>query len=231
MENKFTFTHVSPPKDIQELKTTESEEGRFYLAPGKKRYPSVTTVCGYEKAKFFAKWRAENPVEAKRTSDRGNVLHEACEKYLNNEPIGDLAQNEQVLFNNLKRSLHRINNIRAQEVSLWSHTLRLAGRVDCVAEFDGKLSIIDFKGSTRRKSPSKIVNYFCQATAYSIMWHEMMGEEIEQIVILVTSEDGANQVFVKDPIDFVPDLKHAIDHYEKSNVKVSGSTGVDLFSE
>ena len=63
------------------------------------------------------------------------------------------------------------------------------------------------------------------------MWHEMMGEEIEQIVILVTSEDGANQVFVKNPIDFVPDLKHAIDHYEKSNVKVSGSTGVDLFSE
>jgi genome maintenance exonuclease 1 len=222
MENKFTFTHVSPPKDIQELKTTESEEGRFYLAPGKKRYPSVTTVCGYEKARFFAKWRAENPVEAKRTSDRGNVLHEACEKYLNNEPIGDLAQNEQVLFNNLKRSLHRINNIRAQEVPLWSHTLRLAGRVDCVAEFDEKLSIIDFKGSTRRKTPSKITNYFCQATAYAIMWHEMMGEEIEQIVILVTSEDGASQVFVKKPLDYVAELKRSIDLYQQSTSK-SGS--------
>ena len=223
MENKFTFTHVSPPKDIQELKTTESEEGRFYLAPGKKRYPSVTTVCGYEKARFFAKWRAENPVEAKRTSDRGNVLHEACEKYLNNEPIGDLAQNEQVLFNNLKRSLHRINNIRAQEVPLWSHTLRLAGRVDCVAEFDEKLSIIDFKGSTRRKTPSKITNYFCQATAYAIMWHEMMGEEIEQIVILVTSGDGGSQVFVKKPLDYVAELKRSIDIYTQSTSK-SGSS-------
>ena len=71
----FKFTHVKPPQNIQELKTTQTEEGRFYLAPGEKRYPSVTTVCGFEKARFFAKWRAENPEEAKRTSDRGNVLH------------------------------------------------------------------------------------------------------------------------------------------------------------
>jgi genome maintenance exonuclease 1 len=129
-----------------------------------------------------------------------------------------------MLFNNLKRSLHRINNIRAQEVPLWSHTLRLAGRVDCVAEFDGKLSIIDFKGSTRRKSPSNITNYFCQATAYAIMWHEMMKEEIEQIVILITSEDGANQVFVKKPLDYVAELKRAIDIYENSkSSKISKS--------
>ena len=220
----FKFTHVKPPQNIQELKTTESEEGRFYLAPGEKRYPSVTTVCGFEKARCFAKWRAENPVEAKRTTDRGNVIHEACENYLNNEPIGELASNETMLFNNLKRSLHRINNIRAQEVPLWSHTLRLAGRVDCVAEFDGKLSIIDFKGSTRRKSPSNITNYFCQATAYAIMWHEMMKEEIEQIVILITSEDGANQVFVKKPLDYVSELKRAIDIYENSkSSKISKS--------
>lgn len=208
------FTHIDPPKNIKELKTLNLEEGRFYMAPNQKRYPSVTTVCGFEKARFFAKWRAENPVEAKRTTDRGNVIHEACENYLNNEPVGELASNEAMLFNNLKRSLHRINNIRAQEVPLWSHTLRLAGRVDCVAEFDGKLSIIDFKGSTRRKTPSKITNYFCQATAYSIMWQEMMEEEIEQIVILISCEDGASQVFVKKPIDYVQELKRMIDLYE-----------------
>ncbi len=82
----FKFTHVKPPQNIQELKTTESEEGRFYLAPGKKSYPSVTTVCGCEKNQHFAKWRAENPVEATRTTVRGNAIHEACENYLNNEP-------------------------------------------------------------------------------------------------------------------------------------------------
>ena len=118
----------------------------------------------------------------------------------------------------MKRSLHRIDNVRAQEVPLWSHTLKLAGRVDCVAEFDGKLSIIDFKGSTRRKSPSNITNYFCQATAYSIMWNEMMGEEIDQIVILISSEDGANQVFVKQPVDYVRELKRAMEIYNASKL-------------
>lgn len=224
------FTHIPPPKDIQELKTIQEDDGRFYLAPGEKRYPSVTTVVGYEKQKFFAKWRRENPEEAKRTSDRGNVLHEACENYLNNEPVREMEQNEKMLFANMRRSIDRIDNVRALEVPLWSHTLKLAGRVDCVGEFDGKLSIIDFKGSTRRKSPSNITNYFCQATAYSIMWQEMMEEEIQQIVILISSEDGANQVFVKKPIDYVGELKRSIDLYENDMLKKKNlSSSPNLF--
>lgn len=103
------FTHIPPPKDIQELKTIQGDDGRFYLAPGEKRYPSVTTVVGYEKQKFFAKWRRENPEEAKRTSDRGNVLHEACENYLNNEPVREMEQNEKMLFANMRRSIDRID--------------------------------------------------------------------------------------------------------------------------
>ena len=224
------FTHIPPPKDIQELKTIQEDDGRFYLAPGEKRYPSVTTVVGYEKQKFFAKWRRENPEEAKRTSDRGNVLHEACENYLNNEPVREMEQNEKMLFANMRRSIDRIDNVRALEVPLWSHTFKLAGRVDCVGEFDGKLSIIDFKGSTRRKSPSNITNYFCQATAYSIMWQEMMEEEIQQIVILISSEDGANQVFVKKPIDYVGELKRSIDLYENDMLKKKNlSSSPNLF--
>jgi len=224
------FTHIPPPHDIQELKTIQEDDGRFYLAPGEKRYPSVTTVVGYEKQKFFAKWRRENPEEAKRTSDRGNVLHEACENYLNNEPVREMEQNEKMLFANMRRSIDRIDNVRALEVPLWSHTLKLAGRVDCVGEFDGKLSIIDFKGSTRRKSPSNITNYFCQATAYSIMWQEMMEEEIQQIVILISSEDGANQVFVKKPIDYVGELKRSIDLYENDMLRKKNlSSSPNLF--
>ena len=110
--------------------------------------------------------------------------------------------------------------MRALEAPLWSHNLRLAGRVDCVAEFDGKLSIIDFKGWTRKKNPSKISNYFCQATAYSIMWKEMMGENIEQIVVLISSEDGANQIFVKNPMEYVPELKRMLDLYYKENAEL-----------
>ncbi|MAL47060.1 PD-(D/E)XK nuclease family protein [Hyphomonas sp.] len=214
------FSHIAPPVSIEELKTVESDNGRFYLAPGKKNYPSVTTVCGYEKNKIFAAWRAKNPEEALRTQVRGNTLHEACENYLNNKPIGTLAPNEAMLFHNMKRGVDRIDNVRALEAPLWSHNLRLAGRVDCVAEFDGKLSIIDFKGSTRKKNPSKISNYFCQATAYSIMWKEMMGENIEQIVVLISSEDGANQIFVKNPMEYVPELKRMLDLYYKENAEL-----------
>jgi len=125
-----------------------------------------------------------------------------------------------MLFHNMKRGVDRIDNVRALEAPLWSHNLRLAGRVDCVAEFDGKLSIIDFKGSTRKKNPSKISNYFCQATAYSIMWKEMMGENIEQIVVLISSEDGANQIFVKNPMEYVPELKRMLDLYYKENAEL-----------
>jgi genome maintenance exonuclease 1 len=210
-----TFNHIPPPQNIQELNATTEGSGRFYQTPDKQKYPSVTTVCGFEKAHFFAQWRKDNPEEARRTSERGNILHEAIERYVKNEDIGELA--------NMKRNVDRIDNVRAQEVALWSNTLRLAGRVDCVAEFDGKLSIIDFKGSTRRKSPSKITNYFCQATAYAIMWHEMMNEAIEQVVILISCEDGASQVFVKDPKEYVPELRRSILMYEAAMAKKNES--------
>ena len=214
-----TFNHIPPPKNIQELSTVSEDNARYYQTPNNRKYPSVTTVCGFEKAHFFAQWRKDNPEEARRTSERGNILHEALERYVNNEPVGELEKNEAMLFANLKRNVDRIDNVRAQEVALWSDTLRLAGRVDCVAEFDGKLSIIDFKGSTKRKSPSKISNYFCQATAYAIMWHEMMGEAIEQVVILISCEDGASQVFVKDPKDYVPELRRSILMYEAAMMR------------
>ena len=84
------FSHIAPPVSIEELKTVETANGRFYLAPGKRNYPSVTTVCGWEKNQHFAKWRAKNPEEATRTQVRGNALHEACENYLSNKPIGEL---------------------------------------------------------------------------------------------------------------------------------------------
>ena len=148
---------------------------------------------------------------------------------MNNEPVGELEKNEAMLFANMKRNVDRIDNVRAQEVALWSDTLRLAGRVDCVAEFDGKLSIIDFKGSTKRKSPSKISNYFCQATAYAIMWHEMMGESIDQVVILISCEDGASQVFVKDPKDYVPELRRSILMYEAAMLRKAEQS--ELFSD
>ena len=118
-----TFNHIPPSQNIQELSTVNEDNARFYQTPNNRKYPSVTTVCGFEKAHFFAQWRKDNPQEARRTSQRGNILHEALERYVNNEPVGELEKNEAMLFANMKRNVDRIDNVRAQEVALWSDTL------------------------------------------------------------------------------------------------------------
>ena len=213
------FNHVELKEAFKDLSTTNQNGSRYYETPEGK-YPSVTTVTGYEKKKFFAAWRAKNPVESRRVLNRGNKLHSLIEDYINNEfdvkkdkgrvdlPILDL-------FLQLQPELNNIDNILAQEIPLWSSTLELAGRVDCVAEYKGKLSIIDFKGSTRIKRKSDIANYFAQATAYAIMWQEMTGIPINNIVIMIATEEGGAQVFEANPIDYAKPLLKAIRGYQK----------------
>ena len=111
--------------------------------------------------------------------------------------------------------LGRIDNIVGLEKPLWSETLHLAGRVDCIAEFDGKLSIIDFKGSTRLKRESDIQNYFMQTTAYAIMFQERTKTPINQIVILISCDSGDTQVFVANPNDYVPQLLECLKTFWK----------------
>ena len=103
-----------------------------------------------------------------------------------------------------------IDNIYEIESSLWSGSMGIAGRVDCIAEFDGVLSIIDFKGSTRKKSPEHIQEYFMQATAYAIAFQERTGIEINNFVILISCEDGHVQVFQDKPKNYIKQLSKAI---------------------
>jgi len=206
------FNHVDSPV-LEELNATTTEKGRMYKRDNGVSYPSVTTVVGHEKNKFFAQWRRDNPEESKRVLRRGNKVHQLVEDYINNEEV----VNPTGLFIQLKPHLDRhVNNVIAQEVPLYSDLLRLAGRVDCIAEFDGVTSVIDFKGSTRDKRKKDIKEYFMQATAYSIMWKELTGQTIDQIVIMVSSEEGNVQNFVEKPINYVAPLKLAIDKYYES---------------
>lgn len=209
------FVHVnnsSKPSMLSE----ENDSGRFYETPEGK-YPSVTTVTGWEKRKFFAEWRKNNPEEAKRTVNRGNKLHSLIEKYINNEVLNkkEIDPFTLDLFLQAKKNLDKIDNIHALETSLYSKLLKLAGRVDCIAEYDGELSVIDFKGSTKPKRKEDIENYFLQATAYSIMWKERTGIPIKNLVILISCEDGGVQVFEGNPVDYVPRLKEVIEKYER----------------
>jgi len=210
-----TFKHIDE-KLKAELLSEENDSGRYYVTPEGK-YPSVTTVTGWEKRKFFAEWRKNNPEEAKRTVNRGNKLHSLIERYLNNESLDkkEIDPFTLDLFLQMKKDVDRIDNIHALETPLYSKLLKLAGRVDCIAEFDGQLAIIDFKGSTKAKRKEDIDNYFMQATAYSIMWKERTGIPIKKLVILISSEDGGPQIFEADPMDHVPNLKNAIEKYER----------------
>lgn len=208
------FRHIDMESAFDDLPVEQKSGLRFYKSPNQKWLPSVTTVTGWSKRDFFKEWR-ENPDnrrESTRCLKRGNQLHTLIEDYLNNNEDfwGDKDPINVELFKQLQPDLHRIDNIYAQEVPLWSETVGLAGRVDCVAEFDGELSIIDFKGSTKTKKEEWIENYFRQATAYAIMFQEKTGIEIKNIVIMVACENGDNQIFIKKPIDYVKGLYNDI---------------------
>jgi len=128
-----------------------------------------------------------------------------------------------MMFNVLKKNcLIDINNIRLQEAQMYSSDYTVAGRCDCIANYEGVPSIIDFKTSTREKNEDWIENYFIQGSAYAEMYKEHFGEDIEQVVILIVTEEGTTQVFKKNKKDYLPKLKEAVENFykwiEKNNV-------------
>jgi genome maintenance exonuclease 1 len=204
------------------LRTEEINGKRYYVAPDGNKYPSVTTITGWKKRAFFAEWRKKNPEESRRVLSRGTSFHTIIENYLSNEDsvVEEKKQTrpgDYYMFAQIKEELDKINNIKALETALWSGTLRMAGRVDCIAEYGGKLSVIDFKTSKAIKNENDIQEYFMQATAYAIMFQERTGIAIKNIAILMSCEDGSVIVYEKDPMQYVKHLKQTIDEYYEEN--------------
>jgi genome maintenance exonuclease 1 len=216
----FTFC---PPKQLPNLQSITSDGNRLYTLPDGKVLPSITTVLGASTKQAIMEWRARvgeeeaNRVSAK-ASTRGNVVHKLCEDYLNNElDIKKIVQIDAMeMFRSIKPHLNRINNIHYQEQALWSLQLGVAGRVDCIAEYDGVLSVIDFKTSKRVKKRDDILNYFWQATAYALMYEELVGVAIDDIVIMMAVEDNEPIVFKEKVSDHIDGLVKAIQVYQKS---------------
>lgn len=213
------FNHVKSNVNIS-LERVEENGQRYYKTPDG-IFPSVTTVTGWEKKNFFAKWRKDNPEESIRVCSRGNKLHSIIENYLNNETLEeDNSPNEESIFLSMKPHIDKINNIRALESSLYSKILGLAGRVDCIGEYNKELCVIDFKGSTKIKNKDDIENYFLQATAYALMWQERTGEKCKKICLIIGTEKGITQVFVENTIDYVKKLQKVISTYRKYNESI-----------
>lgn len=202
------FNHIKIPQ-IEKITSETSATGkRFYITPEGAKYPSITTVLGQKEKPWLKDWTnmlgtKKANKEKKRCADRGSAIHELVERYLNNEQDITRGYNSEYVrgFNQLKLKLGHINNIRCQEVALWSDQLKVAGRVDCIGEYDNVLSVIDFKTSNNNKDRSMIEDYFLQCTAYAIMWHERTGESIEDITILMSVEKGIAPLVFKDKID------------------------------
>lgn len=219
-DKSLEFVHNDKKFDLPRLESIQALGGRYYKSPSTNLwYPSVTTVTGFAKQAFFTEWRKkpENAKNCDSAANRGNILHEIIEQYLNNHPPHKPDEFDFNLFERLIPKLDNINNIQLQEKSLWSDILKMAGRVDCIAEYNGKLSIIDFKGSNKAKQEKWITNYFEQACCYALMYQERTGIKIHQIVILISSDDGTVQEFVKPVKDYLKGLHATVKNYWKQH--------------
>lgn len=215
------FNHVKLDREVPKLTQLNENGTRYYVTPSGNKYPSITTVLSAYNRKAIFEWRQRvgseeaNKISGK-ASTRGTKLHKNCEDYINNKNPVFKTPFETVLFNSIKPTLHRINNVYAQELRMFSDHLRIAGTVDCVGEFDGKLSVIDFKTANRRKDPSYIENYFMQCSAYAIMFEEIFEIPVSQIVVAIAVEDDEPQVFVEKRNTHVKRLLHYRDLYESN---------------
>jgi hypothetical protein len=224
------------PVELEEMYAETTSTGRKYNTPDGKKYPSITTVLSILSRDSIAKWRkrvgeAEANRVSHRASTRGTAVHEICEKYVNNDPDylkvpRENADGEMVLqpatpdliasFNDLKPILdERLTLVYAQEAPLYSHHLGIAGRVDCVGIFDGKISIIDYKTSRKPKKPEWIKGYYMQESAYAIMWEELTGMPITQLVTIISVDQHKPQVFIEHRDNWTKPLIETIAQYNE----------------
>ena len=223
------FNHV--PVNLPKLKTIAIDRKRFYVTPQENYYPSITTVLSIRRKEGLMEWRKKvgdkvaNYVAAKAAT-RGIKVHHMCEDYLNNVSLDypDKWKNHEkdflplCLFNQLRdKALENISDIYAQECGLYSDKYKVAGRVDCIAKYKGVLSIIDFKTSTRERSDAWNENYYIQGSAYAEMFTELTGIDVNQVVILVVTEDGTVQEFIKDKSNFLDAIHNSVAEWRKQN--------------
>lgn len=188
--------------DFPKLERDTSPDGtRVYKTPSGKRYPSVTTVTGLHSAKGIAEWRRRvGEEEANRISGkasaRGTRIHKYCEDYLRGN-IFEADMFDLEMFNSIKPLLDQVDNIHCLETPLYCDYLQVAGTVDCIAEFQGKLSVIDFKTSSKPKDRDDIYNYFMQTAAYAVAFEERTGIPIGRLVIIMAVENDDPRWFIE----------------------------------
>jgi len=230
----MTFTWITSPS-FTPAKLIPTTYGHYYTNPQGVRYPSITTMFSklepFKESTGYDRWIEKISQEnntgitqseviasyiSKTAMNNGSAVHETVENYLNNKNYSiKLPLLVNAHFENLKPLLHNINNISYTEIHLYSNMMKLAGTADCIAEYYGVPSIIDFKTSNKKKDESYITNYFLQATAYCMMWKELTKQSIPQIVILISCNDGCLQESVKKPTEYDSLLLEKLKDFEE----------------
>ena len=216
------FEHVNIDLGYDDIEAHTTPQGRRYFAPNGKTYPSITTVLSILSEDSIRAWREKVGEEAAnrksyRASQRGEKVHLLCERYIDNEPDYKEGFTPDILatFLSMKPIFDsRIGKVYAQEVPLYSAHFGVAGRVDLVAEFDGQLSIIDFKTSTKPKKAEWITSYFMQESFYAVAWEEITGKPITQLVTIIGVDHNDPQVFVEHRDTWAPKLQEVINEYK-----------------
>ena len=222
-----TFKHSNVSLGYSNLQDITTDSGRVYLTPEGKKYPSITTVLGVRGKEAIYEWRRRVGEEeanriARHAATRGTALHSIAERYLNNEEtyfVNGEMPHVKSMFNSIRPLLDdNIDEIIMQECPLYSDYLGVAGRVDLVASFNGRISIIDFKTSSRLKTREEISNYFAQTAAYAIMFEERTGIPITNLVTIMAIDENEPKVFKEHRDNWVKPLKDTIKEYTQRRI-------------
>ena len=209
------FNHIEC--ELPKLKRQNIDGARYYTVNGRPMV-SITSVTSYWNKHIFVDWRkrigeAEANRITRRATSRGTATHSLIENHLLNKEVEFDKPSPKMLFLQAKETLKNINNIYALEESLYSEELGVAGTVDCIAEYNGELSIIDFKTAEKPKPRDWIENYFVQAAAYACMFFERTGIPVKKLVIIMTCENG--EVTVYEEYDKIKYMKKLVLYIQK----------------
>ena len=224
------FTHVD--LNLPQLERETIDGVRYYKVPDEDqllKLVSITSVTSHINREIFNNWRkkiGEDEAQkiTKAATSRGTDMHSLVENYLDNKDLPSVAPIADFLFKISKTDLKRINNIYALEGSLYSKQLGIAGTVDCIAEYDGELAIIDFKTSKKPKPREWIEHYFVQCMAYGCMLYELTGISVKKLVIIMACENGECVVYEeRDKSKYIKLLSKYIREFVRDKLNAYGT--------
>ena len=220
------FVHLANRHELSFGMVTENKNGkRHYVTPSGELYPSITTILSEFNKAAIQKWRKRvgeteaNKISGK-ASRRGTSVHSVCESYIKNEDGYFDGQTPNIieLFKTIEPFLERVDNIHGVELALYSDHFGVAGRTDLIAEFDGKLSVIDYKTSNKIKKKEWCESYFAQGAFYGIAYEELTKIPVSQVVIIIAVDNEHPQLFVEKRDDWVDKIWEAKKLYELNNI-------------